>query len=303
MKQKFTVLLLILAMGVSSCDKEDNLTILQSNQVRLSKILQYSNSTDFKLGGEIDYTYDNAGNMIKESFYDCHSTKILYTYKEYEYSGKKKIKEKIYDGEAGNLKLGSYTVYTYDGENLVKEENYRNDGLLFYSEIYEYDSANNLIREYTDDPVYGILFDVKYSYDNQSRLILEDYSAFGINDAKYIKHIFDNSGREIKVEYYDINWNLIQYSENIYDGNSKLSEKTVNYDKNGIKTAEYKHFYDKWGNLTETTNQNGCSYFKRIYNGDVLIEEIKYWTWDTGFNDCSESGMSRYEYEKIQRVD
>jgi len=85
----------------------------------------------------------------------------------------------------------------------------------------------------------------------------------------------------------------------IYKGTTL--DKDLHYDKNGKQTAKYQHFYDKWGNLTETVINDECSMFKRKYDGGLLIEEIHYWAHEYGFHfwgQAPESGMSRYEYEK-----
>ena len=91
---------------ISSCDKEDSSTFNNPDKFRLVKVLTYSNSSASDLVGERVYTYDKTGNMIKESFYDrIHSTKTLLYYREYEYSGNKKVKEKFFGGVAGSFKL------------------------------------------------------------------------------------------------------------------------------------------------------------------------------------------------------
>ena len=75
-----------------------------------------------------------------------------------------------------------------------------------------------------------------------------------------------------------------------------LPEKELNYDKNGNQTIKYQHYYDKWGNLTETVINDECSMFTRKYKDKLLMEEIHYWS-SFGWGGCSENGMSRYEYK------
>ena len=300
--KKATLLFLFIIL-IISCEKHDN--AYNYEKLRLLKISKFSNSSGSKLTDEVVYAYDKSGNMVKESFYDGNSTKILWMYKEYEYLDDKKVKEKIFDGEAGNPTLGLYNEYFYEGDLLVKEGTYCGGvcyGTLIHSMNYEYDERGNLTRKYMYDPDYGISGDLKYTYDNQNRLILEETTVVDVNDYdhKYLKHVYDNAGREIKLEYYNVNQNLIRYVVKVYKGTNKLTSMDLYYDKNGIQTAEYQHFYDKWENLTETINSKGCSYFKRKYFGKLLIEEINYWTWDTGFDDCTESGMSKYEYDELQ---
>ena len=334
----FIVLFIVLTISFPSCNgKDDNVTlnnpddlledpinnpdeykseeynldefiediINSPDKVRLLKVFRYSNSTVSKHSGEVVYEYDEAGNLIKESSYDCRSTgNLIWMQKEYEYSENRKIKEKIFDGEVGNVTLGSYVVYIYSGDLLEKKETYCGRGCygsLIHSTNYEYDERGNLVRIYSVNSDNGIYGDIKYVYDNQNRLILEENTETEVSDYyhKYLKYIYDNDGRETKQEYYSVNNKLILYVQKVYDETSQLPSMDLHYDINGNLTAKYQHFYDEWGNLTETINSRGCSYFKRKYVGDFLIEDIDYGTWDTGFNDCSESGVSRYKYQKF----
>ena len=319
---KFKLFLLILAVSFSSCNKEDSLISNNPEKVRLLKILKYSNSSASKLTGETVYAYDKAENMVKESFYDCNSAPILERYNEYEYSGNIKMKMKIFDGLAGNPTLGSYYEYKYEGDRLVKEELYCGRGCynsFIHSINYEYDNSGNLIREYRYEPdlierfggrVYadGIINDTKYIYDNQNRLITvlsSDYAG-GVDGIDYFfveypsqKYEYDNVGRVSKLEYYEYE-GLSGYVEKFYNGASKLPDKEFHYDKNGNQTRKYQHYYDSFGNLTETVINDECSMFKRKYNGKLLIEEILYWWHEYGYfgtGQMPENGMSRYEYE------
>ena len=305
---KFKLLLLVFAVIFCSCDKNESLIPSNPEKFRLSKIFKYSNSSASKLTGEIVYTYDEAGNRIKEEFFSLFSdppTTILERYNEFEYSGSKKTKMNIFDGVAGNPTLGLYIEYFYEGNLLVKEETRRGRGdygSLVHSMNYEYDERGNLIRKYMDDPEYGITGDMKYTYDNQNRLILEENTAIDADDHKHVKHIFDNRGRKIKIEYSNANKELIQYTEIFYDGAGKRPEKELNFDKNGNQTVKYQHYYDSLGNLTETVINDECSMFKRKYNGNLIIEEILYWWHEYGYHGTGqmpENGMSRYEYEEL----
>jgi hypothetical protein len=293
---------------------------IDPDKARLVRILQYSSSKASDPSGEIVYAYDKAGNMAKEEIYDLNHGKILVVYREYEYSGNKLTKMKIFDGTAGNPTLGTYYEYKYEGDRLIKEELYCGRGCygsFIHSVNYEYDNRGNLVREYRFEPdlierfggrVYadGIINDTKYVYDNQNRLITvlsSDYAG-GVDGVDYFfveypsqKYEYDNVGRVVKVEYYDYS-GFIQYVQKIYSGTSKLPEKELYFDVNGNQTTEikYQHYYDEWGNLTETVINDECSMFKRKYKGKLLMEEINYWS-SYGWGGCSERGMSRYEYE------
>ena len=264
----------------SSCNKEAFSTFDNPDNLRLVRVLTYSNSSASDLVGERVYTYDEAGNMIKESFYDrIHSTKTLLYYYEYEYSGNKKVKEKFFGGVAGNPTLNSYTLYFYKGDNLEKEEYYSgfNGSLSLYdTRNYKYDKKGNLVKESWNGYYRGTTIsgkgELKYTYDKQNRLIIKENIDI---DVTYSNHI-----------------------EYVYKGTIKVPEKELHYDGKGNLTATYHHYYDSLENLTETKVNDECSKFKRKYNGKLLIEEIHFWiSWAWG--SCSENGMSRYEYEDI----
>lgn len=307
--------ILLLAAGFFSCDKQSSLseedppTIFEpyeTKNVRLVKILKYSNSTASELTGEVVYIYDEAGNLISERhIYDLDTAKPSISI-EYEYSGKEKVKESYF---SYNNPYSPYHVveYFYEGDLLVKEVS--NDGRGDDPTFYEYDERGNLIKRYwyatnplTLNPDTNTIYEHKYTYDDKDKLILEENSLFGVSDydPKYIRYIYDNHDREKIIEYLNTNWVLIRYTEKSYNETSVLEFR---YDKNGNQTAKYQHFYDKWGNLTETVINDECSMFNRKYNGGLLIEEIHYWVHEYGyhfFGQAPESGMSRYEYEEIK---
>lgn len=277
-----------------SCVKEEG--IPEKN--RLIKALNYSTSASTKATDGIEYAYDNTGNMVKESFYDYNpTTGGLYMYHEYEYSGGKKVKMNMYNEKDKILRLNWYVDYFYEGEQLIKEEYRKADGFFSNSINYEYKNGN-LIREYRYEPEKGVSDEINYSYDNFNRIILKEIATIDIKDSKYTKYIYDNNEREIKVEYYNLDWVLIQSIEKIYNGRSKLPVKDLHYDKDGVQTLQYQHYYDKKGNLTETRLDDHCSLFKRKYNGGLLMEEILYFD-PVKDKNCLEKGMTRYEYQKL----
>ena len=83
MKKLSLVIISALICGIilwvaSSCNKEDLSAFNNPDKFRLVRVLTYSSSTASDLVGERVYTYDVAGNIIEESFYDrMLSTKTL----------------------------------------------------------------------------------------------------------------------------------------------------------------------------------------------------------------------------------
>lgn len=303
---KSVMALLVTAIVISSCDKEEEAFSGNSDTHRLSRILKYSDSNASILSEEVMYSYDEAGNMVKEAFYEYYATKILVMYREYEYAGNKKIKEKekIFLGDSENLTLVSFIEYAYENGLLVREEGYRefgNTNSLIRSTHYEYDERGNMIRrkQYNNNSpgsYWGYASDMSYEYDDQNRLIVE--KSYGKDK---VKHFYDNAGREIKTESYEPGQGLISYVEIFYDGNNDAPAMELQYDKDGNQNRKLNHYYDRFGNLTESVINDECSMFKRKYSGKLLIEEILYWWHEYGHfgtGRMPENGMSRYEYEK-----
>ena len=277
------VILLILIVNFSSCNKED-FTEFNYENYRLVKAMGYISRTAPEPRSYIEYTYDKAGNMIKESNFEVAymPEPTLSSYTEYEYLGNKKVKEKRYNRRSENLTYNDYTDYYYIGDNLVREEYYWVSGTLRSTTYYEYDERGNLVRNYKHETDYGITNDFYYSYDDQNRLIL---------DSDY-RYTYDDSGRVIKRELIYDN-GIHGYKEEIYIGTNKSPEKTVSYDNDGNITFTDYHFYDEWGNLVETMIRD-CPFFTRKYNHELLIEEISYYS----LGGCSVAGVTRYIYEK-----
>ena len=184
---KFNVLLLILAVSFSSCDKEGFSsgdeegvfsTFNNPDKFRLAKKVTYLGAN---MVFERVYTYDKTGNMVKESLYDCEAARILLSYTEFEYSENKKVKETFFGGIAGSPTIGYYILYFYEGSNLVKEEYYSGfNGVLslYDTRNYEYNERGNLVGESWHGYYRGTTIsgegEVKYSYDEHSRLILKE---------------------------------------------------------------------------------------------------------------------------------
>ena len=287
---KHAVLFLIFAGSFASCKKED----IDPDDFRLVKTLYYDKSTSTTPTDGIEYLYDQAGNMVKASYFEYIPVTNLHMYREYEYSGNRKIKMKIFGLDDKEFKMNRYIEYIYDNDQLIREEIKNGYGTLLSSMNYEY-SGSNMIREYFYEPDYGISDEVKYTFDSQNRLIREEYETTNVKDEKYIDHTYDENDRKIKMVYSNLNGQIIKTVMIIYNGRSKLPVKDLHFDSNEIQTSEYQHCYDRKGNLIETRLVEGCSLFKRKYNSGLLIEEIQYFGKE---RNCGEDEVTRYHYEK-----
>lgn len=265
------------------------------SEYRIKRVVHYSSSTSSEERSGIEYFYNKEGNLIKESYFN-YPAKRLFLEKVYEYSDKIKVKQKTYSGETDNLTVGLYSVFHYLDGHLIKEEVFRgHDSSFVHSLNYEYHN-NNLIRKYRYDPAFGTMAEMKYTYDNKSKLVLEENSTFDVNEYKYKKHVYDENGQEVKTEHLNVNWDLLFYIERVYEKENPNPLQELKFDKNGKLQSKQLYSYDRWNNLIETVINDGCSTFRRKFDGELLIESISY---DLIWN-CVESGMTKYEYEKIK---
>lgn len=267
------------------------------NDFRLVKILTYRNFEATEPSNGIEYEYDGAGNLIKETFFQSWNSEFYAPfYNEYEYLGNKKVKEKMFTRYPGeNLNLSRYVDYIYKGDLLIKSETYDGlNGSFISSDHYEYDKRGNLVLDYTYDPswigkgVWGGVYDTgifgyrKYVYDKKDRLITALTSDGVLDFYPYLKYTYDNDGKIIKTEYHEYE-GLNRYEVNGYYKTSKLLALVLYYDKNGNQTNKLQHFYDELGNSTETVRNDECLVSERKYNDRLLIEQI--------FYSCNENGF------------
>ena len=289
--KRVSILLIVAILTITSCEVNDISPTIDN--LRLTRILNYSSTTSSNPYGTVEFEYDNQGNLIKESMFDHPNT--LTTYKVYEYDGKRMIKKRVYDGQVGNLTLGTYISYSYTNNKLTKQELFLSNGTLKYTTYYEFD-GDRLINTYKVDDNLGIHHQSKYTFDNLNRLILEEIFMYNQELSEYTKYYYDNSNRIVKSEFYNGNGTITSYVEKIYDGSSKLPNEELYFDRNGTQTQKRQLLYDSWGNLTEIiVNSQGttCRLFRRKYKGELLTEEIKY---HPNFG-CTEWTVTRYEYQ------
>lgn len=292
MKRFVILFLLILTLG--SCKKINDYP--SPENYRLTKILNFSNSTDSEPYGFVNLKYDGNGNLINESLYDFPNT--LYTYREYDYENNVLIEKRIYDGQVGDLKLGTYRKYEYDNNKLTKESLFLADGTLKYTTHYEYD-GNKLLTTYKVDDELGIHHQYKYTYNDLDSVILEETFMYDQKLDGYIKYYYDAIDRLFKSENYNSDGTLIQTEIKNYNGSSILPSEEIYYDNSGTLTQKYQLLYDNLDNLTEIRLVNNIEFhtlFKKKYEGKLLVEHIQYApTW--GY---SEWYVARYEYSKIK---
>ncbi len=295
MKTKKMLLLTISLISMFSCTENEDL-FSEPENYRLTKVLNYSSSSDSEPSTFMDLKYSEDGNLLKESLYDYPNT--LFTYREYNYNTNNLLKEKkIYDGDVGNLSLGTYTLYEYENGNIVKEKLYLANGTLKYTESYEYENGN-LINTFKENDELGIYHQYKYFYSDLNVLILEQVFMYNQELSSFTKYSYDDNLRLIKTEIFNYDGTTTQIVEHKYTGVNTLPSEEIYYDSSGDLTQRIQLVYDDYENLTETKiidTQGTNTLFKKKFNGKLLIEYITYApTW--GY---AEWTVTKYEYEKI----
>lgn len=288
--KKITIFLFACSVIATSC--EDNEISPTIDNFKLLKILNYSNSSASQPYGTVEFSYDTRGNLIKESVIDYPNT--LTAYRVYEYSDKQRIKKKIYDGQVGNLSLGSYTNYYYTENKLTREELFLSNGSLKHETFYEFDE-DRLVNTYKVDDELGVHHQYKYLFDEMNQLILEEVFMYNQEISASTKYFYDNLNRQIKREFYNHEGVLTSYILQVYEGASEFPNEENIFDSNDSLTQTRQLNYDNWRNLTEIDiigQGTTCKLFKRQYDGQLLTEEIRYLA---SFG-CSEWTVTRYEY-------
>lgn len=290
--KKVTILLFACTLTGTSC--EENEISRTTDNFKLAKIFNYSSSTAAEPYGTVEFSYDKKGNLIKESMMDYPNT--LTIYKVYEYSGNQMTKKKIFDGQVGNLTLGTYINYHYTGDKLTREELFLSNGILKYTTFYEFE-GDRLVNTFKVDDNLGVHHQYKYTFDNLNRLTLEEVFMYNQELSGFTKHLYDNLNRPIRSEFFNHEGIFTSYVEKVYNGTSELLIEERYLDSSGTLTQTRQLTYDDWGNLIEINIIRPgitCRLFKRKYSGQLLTEEIKYHP----YFGCSEWTVSRYEYKE-----
>lgn len=287
----------VISLAFFGCDDNDpspDITPTTSDH-RLIKILNYKTSTSPEPYNFMDMTYDSQGNLKKETLIDFPNT--ITTYTDYEYDGSKRVKKLNYDGQVGNLQLGTFIRYGYDNNKLTKEELFLGNGTLKFSTHYEYD-GNRLVTTFKNGDGLGIHHQFKYFYDFRGRLIREEVYMYNQELENFTKYEYDDNNRVIAVELYDRNSILISSTERIYIDTDDLPDRELWFDSEGNLTTDRRMTYDQYGHELEVTLiEQGTPHklVSRKYEGELLMEEITYHPY-FGF---AEWTVTRFEYEKI----
>ena len=298
MKTQIIPLLAVSLLIMLGCTKDEYRHLLADPEsYRLCKVLNYSSSSDPTPHTFMELSYSENGNLILEALYDYPNT--LFTYRTYEYDRNNAlVKESIYDGEVGNLRLGTYITYAHENGNLITKL-YLADGTWIRTEHFEYE-GENLVNTYKTDASCGIYHQYKYTYNNLNLLVLEECFMYNGELEHTTKYTYDESSRKVKTEIFNHIGETTQTVEHNYTGSSTLPTEELYYDLLGNLTQHRKLIYDAYENLTEIRilkDHGTPALFKKKFVGKLLIEHITYspaWGY-------AEWGVSRYEYEKYPK--
>lgn len=269
---------------------EGDTSIYNADHYRLTKILHFSKSDSPEPGGYVEFTYDGAGNLTRQSNYDI--PELLSTYKTYTYINGRKATEKVYAGPVNALTLANTTTYTYQGDLLTKED-VRNDvGTMLRSKHYVY-ANRKLIETYTWSESLGKHHHYKYTRDGRGNVVKMQAYMYDNELSSTENYTYDSQNRVIRTERFNHQNALETVIITEYTGNNTLPSAEISRNAAGNGLARTTYEFDVAGNQIRTLiGKNTLN--RRKYYGRLLREEIRYApTW--GF---TEAGMSRYEYEK-----
>ena len=143
-----------------------------------------SKKTYYSIDGELEdydfYEYDAKGNLqkISENYYyrtkDGNLNEKMYAYQTFEYNDENQLIEmwrhdKTYDRK-------QHERYEYLSDGTVMTISYREDGMIGYYEINEYDSEGNLIKlsHYYEGDVLGYTYEYRPDGTQKKALFYEN---------------------------------------------------------------------------------------------------------------------------------
>lgn len=210
MKIHKILILTFSVIGTFGCTKDESEDVFsQLDDYRLLKVLNYNNSSDSELSTFMDLKYAEDGNLQRELLYDYPKT--LFTFREFDYEINVLVEKRIFDGQVGNLRLGSYIKYEYSQGNLVEEALYSADGTLTRTDYYEYE-GDNLVNTFKLDDEFGIHHQSKYTYNSLNLLIREERFMYDQELEGYTIYDHDDNLRLIKTEIFNFDETILQTS-------------------------------------------------------------------------------------------
>lgn len=283
----------IVFLCIAGCRKEDEEPL--QNDYRVVKKLEYQNRATQEPYGITEYTYDTNSNDMPTALPQSKNI-TLYTY--FNFKGNRPHSVYFYSNYGNGLVLSHYTYYFYNQQKTLRTETYQSDGILTSATHFEYE-GDDVVGIVTTDKQSGIIYNDRFAYDNQNRMIRQERYYQGESLMNYITYRYDNRGRQIERATYDENDQLTGRVEYKYLGQQIGPIEELTYWSGKVVTRR-KWTYDALGNQVaciESTDSGGseCTVLQRKYDGHRILEEIQ-----AARNlDCAEFNFTRYEYEEF----
>ncbi|AKQ47332.1 hypothetical protein TH63_19475 [Rufibacter radiotolerans] len=153
---------------------------------QLDEVIRYN--TEDGVHSTKKHQYNAQGQLIKAELFDGAEVDITWTYT-YDTAGNR-IKETTKSGTSGN----SVTVYQYDSNSYLTQEDKSNNTIGKEEKVnYKYNDRRQLIEKKTKDYFSGTTITQSYEYNNEGKLKqLKDKSSNGVS--MVIDYAYDEKG-------------------------------------------------------------------------------------------------------------
>lgn len=263
MKKRFTAIALSALLALSLCACTDSggeadklvdskpintpepVTFTSDEGVLMQKI--YYNADGLKYSTVV-YEYDGKGQLAKESYYGVNMAPESYTVYEYDDKGTL-TKESYFEAiDAEEFAELGHTSYEYnDAGLLLRAENHGTPGGIY---TYTYDNDGRLIKEEYSDLEGTLISSTQYAYDADGRLISKaiDNVAFGEKSSE--SYEYDENGNRVSALSDDGSRSNMEYDER---GNET---KLTVLDENGtvLSVVITRCEYDEYGNIKRSVS-------------------------------------------------
>lgn len=310
MKSKNMLSIILLSFVLSSC----SIKVLDGKVYK-----EYITYTYFDYDQEVEYQYDNKGNIISKKWYiliDSNKDLICETKYEYDKQNNLIYLSITYYEENGNINYIMEDTF-YDDKQTKSSAHYEyNLGKIDYlhSNLHEYakDSMNKKIYHFTEEGTKYLDSQDIYEQTYENDVLIHEiqynyyYNLDGSIDYKYThKHIYNFDGNQSTRKTYNYNSSNEEFlSVNIienFDPNNNLIEKIYyTYDQNNVEKLHSHYAYEYIYNDDNSIAK--CTYFE--YNLESQAFELQYsyeYEYDVNKNIITRKSY-RYEIERDDYV-
>ncbi len=172
---------------------------------------EWTTSDQRRVFAQEDYTYDDAGRLIKTAYSDESGGGGMWTERVYDAAGRVAVQREFMDGN-----LGSETTFVYDAAGRKVKESLAYTGQPPEVTTFEYDAQGRLVRKVAP---YG---EVRSTYDAQGRLVQEGkatltWSADGRTRTRVSPGSDDGIPGSTDTQVFDAYGNLLHHASSSVD--------------------------------------------------------------------------------------